>query len=94
MNEWPKQMPVDIGHNKVFKFLGQKNWTLLSMSIFCGILFGQTKTWPISMFTDVSRLGAPISTFVTGASTPHVTYEATFSMMRHDWNTNIQKINK
>ena len=41
-----------------FQFLRQKNWTLLSMSIFCGILFGQTKTWPISMFTDgpVARL--------------------------------------
>ena len=61
MNEWPKQMPVDIGHNKVFKFLGQKNWTLLSMSIFCGILFGQTKTWPISMFTDGFDWAAEIS---------------------------------
>ena len=45
-------MPVDIGPYRVFQFLGQKNWTLLSMSIFCGILFGQTETWPISMFTD------------------------------------------
>ncbi len=53
MSKWPKQMPVDIGPYRVFQFLGQKNWTLLSMSIFCGILFGQTKTWPISMFTDV-----------------------------------------
>ena len=25
------------------------------MSIFCGILFGQTKTWPISMFTNVDE---------------------------------------
>ena len=36
-----------------FSISWPENWTLLSMSIFCGILFGQTKTWPISMFTDV-----------------------------------------
>ena len=58
MSKWPKQMPVDIGPYRVFQFLGQKNWTLLSMSIFCGILFGQTKTWPISMFTDPVPLGS------------------------------------
>ena len=29
------------------------------MSIFCGILFGQTKTWPISMFTDEGALLLP-----------------------------------
>ena len=60
MSKWPKQMPVDIGPYRVFQFLGQKNWTLLSMSIFCGILFGQTKTWPIFMFTDVIITGAQI----------------------------------
>ena len=60
MSKWSKQMPVDIGPYRVFQFLGQKNWTLLSMSIFCGILFGQTKTWPISMFTDVACGAVPL----------------------------------
>ena len=75
-------MPVDIGPYRVFQFLGQKNWTLLSMSIFCGILFGQTKTWPISMFTDVQ--------YVLPVSHPVGKYRAVLSLNINMRNNDFQ----
>ena len=55
------------------------------MSIFCGILFGQTKTWPISMFTDVVYCMSASVFFTSGdEKTPqYLNFRGCIEV--HDW---------